>query len=176
VLDAASDLIEKAKALSADPKNAALASALERSYATLDGAVQELLVLANLQDTNLIGKIHFATKYAFGLSDMLREIGSVEKNARLIEGIVENITDDAKKYAVTLDAETAAKVEKNCGNLKVIASYLSAAAGKWAQSGGDVEFSDLDKKRELFQRAIQIFRTSVGLAGLTFNFYLGRFI
>jgi hypothetical protein len=177
VLNSATDLIQKAKLVAADPQNLTHITDLENAYSLLDSHVQQLLILTDVTNENLLAKIHFGTKYAHSLSQMLTNPQTVGKNGELIANLVGNITDDAKIYSHTIDPLSAAKIEKNCGNLQQIATLLSASATRWGKSGNESDKADLEKKCNVFQRALQIFRTSVGLDGnfifiIFFSFFL----
>ena len=62
----------------------------------------------------MIGKIHFATKQAHGLANMLDDQNTCLKNAGIIRDLTRNIIADARRHAKTLPPNERALVERNC--------------------------------------------------------------
>ena len=166
VLDGSAKLIQDARKLADDPNNPELQKQLKASYASLDTAIQDLLLVADMdEDHNLLGKIHFSTKQAHGLANMLDDPRNAVKNAEIIRALTRNIIDDARRHAKTLPPEQRAQVERNCDALEKMVDHLVAAAERYAATGSDEDRMKLDQVREVYQRGLQAFRKVVGLAG-----------
>ena len=166
VLDNSSKLIQDAKKLADDPTNPELQKQLQASYQALDDSIQDLLMVADLdEDHNLLGKIHFSSNQAHALADMLDDPSTCLKNAEIIRALTKNIIDDARRHAKTLPPEQRAMVEKNCNALEKMVDHLYAAAERYAATGSDADRMKLDQVREVYQRGLQAFRKVMGLSG-----------
>mmetsp|Transcript_29074 Transcript_29074/g.44974 ORF Transcript_29074/g.44974 Transcript_29074/m.44974 type:complete len:772 (-) Transcript_29074:74-2389(-) len=167
VLDNSSKLIQDARKLANDPTNHALAKQLEQSYANLDESIQDLLLVADMdENNNLLGKIHFSTKYAHDLANSLDgDPANALRNAEMIQSLTKNVIEDARRHAKTLPPAKRAEVERNCDNLEKLTDHLVAAAARYAATGSDEDRMKLDQVREMFQRGLQAFRKVVGLDG-----------